>query len=154
MITADMALEQGREVLAVPGNVSTPNAAGPLYLIQQGAKLVMRGRDVLEEIPGLALPEPVVSAAKGPETTRLDSEALRILSGLEIDEGTALDSLVEKTRVDAGVLLGRLLELELAGRRKISIASIATFPVFRSGVISRPAPCPAASSRCWRFRAR
>jgi DNA processing protein len=50
MITADYAAEQGREIFAVPGNVSSPNSAGPNQLIQQGAKLVTSMGDILEEL--------------------------------------------------------------------------------------------------------
>jgi DNA processing protein len=50
MITADYAAEQGREIFAVPGNILSPNSAGPNQLIQQGAKLVATIGDVLEEL--------------------------------------------------------------------------------------------------------
>ena len=50
MITADYAAEQGREIFAVPGNILSRNSAGPNQLIQQGAKLVTRIGDVLEEL--------------------------------------------------------------------------------------------------------
>ncbi len=50
MITADYAADQGREIFAVPGNISSPNSAGPHQLIQQGAKLVASIGDVLEEL--------------------------------------------------------------------------------------------------------
>ncbi|MTT32291.1 DNA-protecting protein DprA [Terrilactibacillus sp. BCM23-1] len=50
LITADQALEQGREVLAIPGSILEPNARGTNKLIQQGAKLVMDSDDILSEI--------------------------------------------------------------------------------------------------------
>ncbi len=50
MITADYAAEQGREIFAVPGNILSPNSAGPNQLIQQGAKLATTIGDILEEL--------------------------------------------------------------------------------------------------------
>lgn len=50
LITSDYALEQGREVFALPGPVNTPNSIGPLRLIQNGAKLVIYPEDILEEL--------------------------------------------------------------------------------------------------------
>ena len=50
MITADYAADQGREIFAVPGNILSPNSAGPNQLIQQGAKLVTTMGDILEEL--------------------------------------------------------------------------------------------------------
>lgn len=50
LITADQALETGREVFALPGHINQPLSAGTNHLIQQGAKLVTNGQDILEEI--------------------------------------------------------------------------------------------------------
>jgi DNA processing protein len=56
LITAQHALEQGREVFAIPGRVDSVKSAGTHFLVQQGAKLVHRIDDILEELPTTALP--------------------------------------------------------------------------------------------------
>ena len=136
LITARLALEQGREVFAVPGNVTRRAALGPNLLIQQGAKLVMRGRDVLEEFPGLSLPAEKREAkpkAKGqqaePTAERQDAEpkaerrngepeAERILTRIPSDDPVTLDELAEATGMEPGRLLAALLELEMRDRVK------------------------------------
>ncbi len=112
LITARLALEQGRDVFAVPGNVTTRTAVGPNFLIKEGAKLVMRGRDVLEEIPGIILPQP--SAAGG--ATAEDVEEVRILSLVPPDDPVDLDRLAEAAGMSPGPLLAALLELEIKDR--------------------------------------
>jgi DNA processing protein len=112
LITARMALEQGREVFAVPGNATCECALGPNLLIQQGAKLVMRGRDVLEEIEGVVLPPEVEEAAQ-PQGAEEEESILRHLSRADT---LTLDELAEKTGMEAGPLLAALLQLEVEDR--------------------------------------
>ena len=112
LITARMALEQGREVFAVPGNATTENALGPNLLIQQGAKLVMRGRDALEEIPGAPLPPEMEEAAEPAGT----EEEERILRRLSPADPMTVDELTGQTGLSAGPLLAALLKLEVEDR--------------------------------------
>jgi DNA processing protein len=114
LITARMALEQGREVFAVPGNVTRPGALGPNFLIQQGAKLVMRGRDILEEIPGVVLPRE--SAPREGRDEEMGREAARLLSLVPPDDPIGVDELAEKSGMEAGPLLATLLDLEMSER--------------------------------------
>jgi len=115
LITARMALEQGREVFAVPGNVTARTARGSNQLIQQGAKLVMSGRDVLEEIPGVIVSdEAPVECEEGTGT----AEQERILRHLPTAQPVALEDLARVTEMEAGPLLAALLKLEMDDRVK------------------------------------
>ncbi len=102
--TARAALEEGREVMAVPGHPSEPNAAGTNALLRDGAGLVRDAADVLAEL-GLALPPP---AAADPS----EDEVLRVLRrGVP----ASIDAIAERSRRPLPELLARLSQLELSG---------------------------------------
>ncbi len=104
LITARCALEQGREVLAVPGNVLSGRNRGGHALLKDGAKIVESADDILEE---LGLPSCGSRPASGPEDP--------VLAGLPAGETCDLDVLAERTGLASARLLPRLFELELAG---------------------------------------
>jgi DNA processing protein len=79
LITADWAMEQGRDVFAVPGSVESPMSWGAHLLIRQGAKLAETAADVLEELPALA---PLLrNVTAGPGVSPLERTVLRELGG-------------------------------------------------------------------------
>ena len=105
LITARMALEQGREVFAIPGSIHSPQAKGCHHLIQQGAKLVESAQDILEELNQFAL-APVAEAAI--------PEAHPLFAHLGFDP-TDLDSLSQRSGLTIDALSAILLQLELKG---------------------------------------
>jgi DNA processing protein len=133
-ITARLAMEQGREVFAVPGNITSKLSWAPNLLIKQGARLVQDWNDVVSELPvesrrhlidrgrekilgnQKATGEPGQASlliGTGPE---LSSTARRILESLPVDASVHLDDLLEKVEdTSTSELIATLFELEMLG---------------------------------------
>jgi len=133
-ITAKLAMDQGREVFAIPGNITSKLSWGPNLLIKQGAKLVQDWNDVLADLPpesrrhlidrgrqrilaeGGASPEGDRASQQGDRGPELDATARRTLETLQVDVAIHLDDLLEKVSdTSASELIAALFELEMLG---------------------------------------
>ena len=110
LITARMALEQGREVLAVPGNVLTGRNRGAHALLRDGAKIVETADDIFEEL-GPVNPGPASNVGAAPGGPSGDP----VLASLPAGEACDLDVIAERSGLSTARLLPRLFELEMRG---------------------------------------
>lgn len=118
LITARMALEQGREVFAIPGSIHNPLARGCHRLIREGAKLVETAQDILEELA------PLAGAQRLAETEQVETQGLtldldddyRILLEYLGYDPIEIDTLIQKSGLTAEAVSSMLLLLELQGR--------------------------------------
>jgi DNA processing protein len=133
-ITAKLAMDQGREVFAVPGNITSKLSWGPNLLIKQGARLVQDWNDVVTELPpesrrhlieqgrrrilegGGATAEPEQASLLGGEASELGKTGRRALEILRVDASVHLDDLLEKIEdTTPSELIAALFELEMLG---------------------------------------
>jgi DNA processing protein len=133
-ITAKLAMDQGREVFAVPGNITSKLSWGPNLLIKQGAKLIQDWNDVVAELPVESrrhliergrqkiLGEGVASAGKQPASLvdglgpEFGPVARRTLEALKVDAAVHLDDLLEVVQdTSTSELIATLFELEMLG---------------------------------------
>jgi DNA processing protein len=117
LITARLALDQGREVFAIPGSIHNPLAKGCHALIRQGAKLVETASDILEELGSLAAAgagESLVPATTETALGELDDDYRQMLAAMG-EEPAGVDLLVERCGLTAEVVSSMLLILELEG---------------------------------------
>ena len=128
-ITARCALEQSRELFAVPGNVISRNSWGPNTLIKQGAKLTATWEDVWEELPaevkhGLESERQPAASDSQPQTgslftqEKLSPAEKKVLSFLKQHESTHIDEIIEKleSQLSSSEIFTALFELELNGK--------------------------------------
>ncbi len=113
LITARLAAEQGREVFAIPGPVTSPNAAGPSHLIKMGAKLVFRVEDILEEL-GLDTKDRIRESEK---VAAENVEEKTILSLIE-REAKHIDEIVRESGFDPGKVASIMSLMEIKGKVK------------------------------------
>ncbi|MCW5723861.1 MAG: DNA-processing protein DprA [Maricaulaceae bacterium] len=126
LITARLAGEQGREVMATPGSPLDPRAKGANRLIREGAALIESAADVLEILGGAQRPsvasppadeyEPCAAETAGREANAIREQVAALLSPSPVSQ----DEIARQTGAPIGAVLAALVELELAGRAEIS----------------------------------
>jgi len=117
LITARMALEQGREVFAIPGSIHNPLARGCHQLIREGAKLVEKADDILEELGALAgfqLDSEISN--EQPELAQDEDDDYQVLFEHLGYDPIQIDSLIERCGLTADIVSSMLLLLELQGQ--------------------------------------
>ncbi len=112
LITARLALEQGRDVFAIPGSIHAPQSKGCHALLKQGAKLVETAQDILEELGGFAVPPAPAVNSEGPDSEGQDAALLEHLGFDPVD----VDTLSVRCGLTVSQLSAMLLTLELNGR--------------------------------------
>ena len=119
LITARLAAEQGREVLAVPGSPLDPRAKGTNDLIRQGAAICEGAEDVLRALEGLrGFREPERTPFQGPPSEPDDALRER-LADLLSPTPVSRDELVRAAQAPAAAVFAALMELALAGRAEL-----------------------------------
>ncbi len=120
LITARCALDQGREIFAIPGSIHNPLARGCHQLLREGAKLVETADDVLSELKIPFTKQDITDSPGATETASsgagvLDKDYEILLDALGFDP-QGIDALVDRTGLTSAHLASMLLILELEGR--------------------------------------
>jgi DNA processing protein len=110
LITARYAMEQNRDVFAIPGSIDNAEACGCHQLIQQGAKLVINAQDICDEFTHLDLASPVINS----QSDSPKSAPHPLLAHIDFHL-TTLEQLLQRSNLDLLSLQNQLIELEITG---------------------------------------
>jgi DNA processing protein len=112
LITASQAIDQGRNVYAVPGQIDRPTAAGSNRLIQQGAKLVASAADILDDL-NILLPRTAQEQLAPPDRTGTLKPDEKLIYDAIGETETPIDTIISKTNLPSGRVSSTLLLLEM-----------------------------------------
>ncbi len=117
LITAQQAIEQGREVFAVPGSIHNPLARGCHQLLREGAKLVESAEDILGELGAMVAAHSTAEPAENTVAIEHhdDEDYVTLLAALDFDP-VSIDTLIKRTGLTPDAVSSMLLILELQGR--------------------------------------
>lgn len=125
LITAKAALQQNREVFAIPGSIHNPLARGCHQLIRQGATLVETGKDIVDQLEGILgfqRENLAKMQEKAVKKSGIDDKSLAELSAVEQTviqamgyDPVTIDDLIERTDIPVGSIAGHLIGLEIKG---------------------------------------
>lgn len=119
MITSEFAMDEGRDVYCVPGNIFSSTSVGPNSLIKDGAKLVDRPEDILEDFdffPKQPHKNKIITSDLFTDFTTDEIEASnKVLALLKLDEAITLEEIVAMTQMSLAVVSGILINLQVSG---------------------------------------
>jgi DNA processing protein len=112
LITASQAIDQGRNVYAVPGQIDRPTAAGSNRLIQQGAKLVASAADILDDL-NILLPRTAAELPAGPDRSASLKPDEKLVYDSIGESETPIDAIITRSNLPSGRVSSTLLLLEM-----------------------------------------